>query len=108
MTRLLEQWAADADLVVIDAPPLLPVADTQVLLDEPRVDAYLIVGRDHFTKRDDARSTAQLLEPRKLRGVGLVVNGVRRLAGGTSYYSATGSSSAGVANGRPADRLRAR
>ena len=83
MARLLEQWAADADLVVIDAPPLLPVADTQVLLDHPRVDAYLIVGRENFTKRDDARSTAQLLEPRKLRGVGLVVNGVRRLAGGT-------------------------
>lgn len=107
MARLLEQWAADADLVVIDAPPLLPVADTQVLLDHPRVDAYLIVGRDNFTKRDDARSTAQLLEPRKLRGVGLVVNGVRRLAGGTYYYSAT-DNPAGATNGRPAARSRAR
>ena len=86
MTRLLEQWAAEADLIVIDAPPLLPVADAQVLLDQGRMDAFLVVGRDHHTKRDDARSTAQLLEPRQLRGVGLVVNGVRRVAGGTYYY----------------------
>jgi Mrp family chromosome partitioning ATPase len=38
---LLEQLATEADLVVVDTPPLLPVADTQALLDQPQLDAYL-------------------------------------------------------------------
>lgn len=106
MGRLLEQLAADAELVVVDAPPLLPVADTQVLLDNPQLDAYLVVGREYFTKRAEARSTRQLLEPRELRSVGLVVNCVRRLAGGQYDYGAT-DSPAGVATARDRNASRA-
>ena len=86
MGELLGQLAADADLVVLDAPPLLPVADAQALLDHPQVDAYLIVGRVNFTKRDEARVTRQRLDQRELAGVvGLAINGVHHVAGG-SYY----------------------
>jgi polysaccharide biosynthesis transport protein len=107
MGRLLERLANDADLVVVDAPPLLPVADTQALLDHPQLDAYLVVGRVYFTKRDEARYTRQLLEPRELRGVGLVVNCVRKLAGGHYYYDAP-DTSAEVGITRQASTSRAR
>lgn len=83
--RLLEQLAADADLVVLDAPPLLPVADTLALLDHPQLDVCLIVGRAAFTKRKEAQYTRQRLEGHALTGVGLVVNGVRHLAGDYHY-----------------------
>lgn len=90
MGALLEQLAADADLVVLDAPPLLPSADAQALLDLPQLDAYLIVGRENFTKRDEARYARQRLEQHELSGVGLVVNGVRRLAGSDYYHKRLG------------------
>ena len=86
MGRLLERLAVDADLVVLDAPPLLPVADAQALLDHAQLDAYVIVGRANFTKREEARDVRQRLERRKLTGVGLVVNGVHHVAGGDYYH----------------------
>ena len=89
MGALLERLAADADLVILNAPPLLPVADAQALLDHPQLDAYLIVARVNFTKRDEARKVRQLLERRELSGVGLVINGVRDLAGGDYYHAPT-------------------
>ena len=113
MGRLLEQLAADADLVVLDAPPLLPVADAQALLDHTQLDAYLIVARVNFTKRDEARNVRQRLERRELNGVGLVINGVRHLAGGDYYHAPmTGRPTRGArrrrrtvgARRRPADR----
>ena len=87
MGHLLEQLAAYADLVILDAPPLLPVADAQALLDQIELDAYLVVGRINFTKRDDARITRKRLERRSRTSVGLVVNGVHEIAGGDVYYS---------------------
>jgi polysaccharide biosynthesis transport protein len=87
MGNLLEQLAAEADLVVLDAPPLLPVADAQALLDRSELDACLVVGRLNFTKRDEARLTRRRLDRGQLSAVGLVVNGVRELTGGDAYYT---------------------
>jgi Mrp family chromosome partitioning ATPase len=100
MGHVLEQLAADADLVVVDAPPLLPVADTRALLDQPQLDAYLLVGREDFTKRDEARYTKQLLDSRELRGVGLVINCARQLAGGRHYQYEAADRSVGVGRAR--------
>jgi capsular exopolysaccharide synthesis family protein len=86
MGHLLDHFAAHADLVVVDAPPMVPVADGQALLDVAQLDAYILVSRVNFTKRDEARRAHQLMERRNLSRVGLVVNGVRQLTGG-GYYS---------------------
>ena len=94
MARVIEQLTADADLVVLDAPPLLPVADAQALLDHPQVDVCVVVSRVYFTKRDEARRTRQLLELREMGGIALVVNGVRQVTGG-HYYGATAVSTPG-------------
>ena len=87
MADVLERLAEPADLVVLDAPPLLPVADTHALLDHPQVDAYLVVGRVGYTKRDEARLARQRLARRDLVNMGLVVNGGHQRAGGYDYHS---------------------
>lgn len=76
--------AATADLVVIDAAPLLPVVDTRTLLDQVAIDACLIVGRVGTTTRDQTRRVRAVLERRQLSGVGLVVNDPNET--GSTYY----------------------
>jgi capsular exopolysaccharide synthesis family protein len=75
MTHLLGELARSADLVVIDSPPLLPVADAQVLLEQPVIDATLIVCRTYMTTRDQARRCRAVLERQRVRNAALVVVG---------------------------------
>jgi succinoglycan biosynthesis transport protein ExoP len=86
MGLLLERLAERADLVVVDAPPLLPVADADALVDHSQVDAFLVVGRADLTTRDDVRAVRRRLARRDLTKMGLVINGVRHVAGGDAYY----------------------
>jgi capsular polysaccharide biosynthesis protein len=44
MRGVLRELSDLADLVVLDCPPLLPVADSHVLLDNPQVDACIVVS----------------------------------------------------------------
>jgi polysaccharide biosynthesis transport protein len=90
MSALLAELAAEFDLVVLDAPPLLPVVDAQVLLDHPQVEAYLMVARVFSTTRDEARRARVVLERHGLRTVGLVINGLHG-RDGYDYYGATES-----------------
>lgn len=75
MGNLLADLAVDASLVVIDAPPLLPVADAQILLANRAVDACLLVCRAKRTDRHDAERVRELLDGLRPRAVGLVVTG---------------------------------
>ena len=86
MGELLRELAEEVDLVILDAPPLLPVADAQVLLDHPQVDACLVVARAYSTTRDEARRSRAVLERHRRRNLGLVVNGLRELDSGYEYY----------------------
>ena len=86
MGELIAQLAAMADLVIIDAPPLLPVADTDALLDHPQIDAFVMVGRPGLTTQDEVRAARRRLARRDISRMGLVVNGVTALAGGEAYY----------------------
>jgi polysaccharide biosynthesis transport protein len=75
MALMIEDLARQADLVVIDSPPLLPVADAQVLLDQPVIDASLIVCRAYVTTTDEARRCRAVLERERVRKAALVVVG---------------------------------
>jgi capsular exopolysaccharide synthesis family protein len=86
MSAVLRDLADEADLVILDAPPLLPVADAQVLLDLPEVDACLVVGRAYKTNRDDVRRARVVLETHRLTNLGLVVNGLRQRDTSYAYY----------------------
>jgi capsular exopolysaccharide synthesis family protein len=75
MGMLIEDLSRQADLVVIDSPPLLPVADAQVLLAQPAIDACLIVCRTYLTTRDQARRCRAVLERERVSKAALVVVG---------------------------------
>jgi capsular exopolysaccharide synthesis family protein len=93
LAGVFARLASDADLLVIDSAPLLPVADTRTLLDELEVDICLIVGRLGTTTRDQARRTRLVLDQRKLANIGLVVDELT--ATGGAYYGDDRSVTAG-------------
>ncbi len=77
MNEVLLDLLDEAQIVILDAPPLLPVADTHALLDNSVIDTALIVARVNRTTRDQARRAHAILERHPDRTFGLVVNGVR-------------------------------
>ncbi len=85
MRDALADLAQAYDLVILDAPPLLPVADSQVLLDNPMIDAVIIVGRPYLTTRDQISATLSILKRHPTTGVGLVINGSHNRDGSYSY-----------------------
>lgn len=89
MATVIDRLRGEAEFIILDAPPLLPVADAQVLLDHPQINACLIVGRALVTQREDARRAAAVIERHRLSNVGLVVNAVRKSG---AYYEYYGSS----------------
>ena len=86
MRGVLRELSELADLVVLDCPPLLPVADSHVLLDNPQVDACIVVGRAYHTTRDEARRARAVLDQHPLQALGLVINGLRDIDGTYDYY----------------------
>jgi polysaccharide chain length determinant protein (PEP-CTERM system associated) len=83
MHEFLEESFRDHDLVVLDAPPVLALADAQVLT--ALVDAVILVVRAGWPPFDLARDAIALLKPKI---VGLVVNGMKGIpAKGYRYGS---------------------
>jgi succinoglycan biosynthesis transport protein ExoP len=101
MSRVLQELKLEAQFIVLDAPPLLPVADSQVLLDSDHVDACLLVGRAYVTTRDEVRRTRAVLDRHRMRNLGLVVNGTREVDADYDY-SGDAESSRPSAYGRTA------
>lgn len=83
VSDMLAELASDDAIVVIDAPPLNPVADAQVLLNNPAIHAALIVARVGHTTRDQVQRARAILDRHMLQPVGLVVTGTR--ANGRRY-----------------------
>jgi non-specific protein-tyrosine kinase len=63
-----------ADIVVIDSPPVLAVADALAVA--PLADAVLVVVDVHRTSRDALKRTAQLIRQAQPGVVGIVLNKV--------------------------------
>jgi polysaccharide chain length determinant protein (PEP-CTERM system associated) len=82
MGDFLEEALREHDLVVLDAPPILAVADAQVLTS--MVDAAILVIRAGSSPYDLVRNALGLLKPKT---IGVVVNGVARLPVKDYYYS---------------------
>jgi capsular exopolysaccharide synthesis family protein len=83
---LLEQVCAWFDWVVIDSPPILPLADTTVWA--RFVDGILLVAREGTTEKRQLERGLQTLDKSKLLGV--VLNGYTN-ADHTDYYQRYGS-----------------
>jgi capsular exopolysaccharide synthesis family protein len=81
LSRLMEQLAAWFDWIIIDSPPVLPLADTSVW--GRLADGILLVTREGTTKRRQLQSGLQALEQSKL--LGTVVNSCAS-TDHTNYY----------------------
>jgi polysaccharide biosynthesis transport protein len=109
VAALLADLAADDTMVVIDAPPLNPVADAQVLLNNPAIHAALIVARLGHTTRDQVQRARSILDRHMLQPVGLVVTGVRSPGrSGYEVYGPTEPTLADAADAMPVESSRHR
>ena len=97
--ELLRNLAAQADIVLVDCPPVLPVTDGIVL--SQRVDATVLVVSAGTTTRKAAHRAAEMLQQVNAPLVGAVLNGVTEETGyggyASRYYAAEGLSPEGAA-----------
>ncbi len=77
LTEMLSELVSKDGIVVVDAPPLNPVADAQVLLNNPAIHAAIIVARAGRTRRDAVRRARAILDRHMVEPVGIVVTGLR-------------------------------
>lgn len=70
--ELLGRLAAGADIVLLDAPPIIAVSDAAVLAS--KVDGVILVINAGKTRRDLARRAKSLLEKVNARVLGVVLN----------------------------------
>lgn len=82
--RTLEQISSDADVVLLDCPPVLGFSDA--LITAGQVDGVLIVGRSSVTKREALRSATATLSQGNIRMLGLILNQRPNGAAGDGYY----------------------
>jgi non-specific protein-tyrosine kinase len=83
--RVLEALRRSADLIVLDSPPTLAVADALLLAQ--RTDATLLVVDTGRTRADSVRQAVVALRQSGTRLLGAVLNKqARRAAYGSSYY----------------------
>jgi capsular exopolysaccharide synthesis family protein len=99
MPEVLALAREAADVVVVDSPPLLPVADTRVLLRLNGVDGVIMIGRAGVTRRDRLRSAVRILAQSGLRVFGMVVTDVKT-SSRSEYYSYLDPDDERSANGR--------
>jgi receptor protein-tyrosine kinase len=93
ISDLLSELASDGSMVIVDVPPLNPVADAQVLLNSPVINAAILVARIDRTTREEVRLASSILDQHKVTPVGIVVTGVsdtRRYGYGYGSYEAPG------------------
>jgi capsular exopolysaccharide synthesis family protein len=112
LAEIFDALKAHAEFVVIDSAPVLPVADTRVLLDGIDLDACLIIARAGVTTRDQVRRARFIFERRQMKSIGLVVNALAEATNGYDYYGigepdAFGSSTAAGGSLRRTERTSA-
>lgn len=81
---LIARLRSSYDMVIIDAPPLLPVADASVLAQ--LADGVIVVVRHASTTRDQLEEAVNRLQHVGARLYGVVVNMVAKRAIGSYYY----------------------
>ena len=88
MASMLEQLTEWFDWILIDSPPLLPLADTSVL--SRLADGVLLITRQGTSKKRPLEKGLEIVDRRKLLGV--VLNCAQGTAYGRYYYYRKSSS----------------
>lgn len=100
MAQLLSELGREVDVVVLDAPPVVPVTDAQVLA--ALVDGVIFVSRDGRTGRGAIQEALRRLDLVDAPVVGCVLNG----ASSSDNYSDDYGYAAYAASTRPRPSLR--
>ncbi len=92
ISEIISELSDEESIVIIDAPPLNPVADAQVLMNSPAVHAAIVVARVGKTTREEVHRARSILDQHMIEPVGLIVTGLYD-AGRYGYeaYAAAGS-----------------
>lgn len=86
MKRLFDQLAEWADWIIVDAPPVLSVADTSAVA--RWADGVLMVSAAGYTTREMAKASREMLAGVGARLIGIVIWGLKDRGGnGSSYRS---------------------
>ncbi|WP_404455324.1 CpsD/CapB family tyrosine-protein kinase [Oceanobacillus kapialis] len=90
-SRKMEQFLIDArqsyDMVIFDTPPVLAVADAQILANI--VDGSLLVVRSKHTENESLEKAKEALEPARAKLLGAVLNDREKKASNYHYYYGT-------------------
>ncbi|MBE9376492.1 polysaccharide biosynthesis tyrosine autokinase [Saccharopolyspora sp. HNM0983] len=84
MSELLDALRSRYEMVLLDAPPLLPVTDAAVLT--AACDGAVLVGRYKSTSRSDVRAAAAALDRVSARVLGTVLSVAPQPARSYGYY----------------------
>lgn len=88
MKNLLDEATARYDFVIVDSPPVLSVADANLLA--PFMDGAIIVVDAKKTRRSPLAHAVSSLEAAGGRIIGVVLNKVRRSRSRSAYYEDSG------------------
>jgi capsular exopolysaccharide synthesis family protein len=83
LSALMDQLTEWFDWIIIDSPPVLPLADTSVWM--RLADGILLITRQGTTEKRQLQRGLEALEPKKL--IGALVNGSKNAADSNYYYS---------------------
>jgi capsular exopolysaccharide synthesis family protein len=84
LPALMDQLSGLFDWIVIDSPPVMPLADTSVWM--RLTDGILLVARQGITEKRQLQRGLEALEPKKV--IGAVLNGSKSTLPGDYYYTA--------------------
>lgn len=83
LPELLRRWAGAYDVVLIDTPPVLSVADTFVIA--PHTDGLILVVESNETSIPEVQRVLQTVRTSQAKLLGVVVNKIRRGQQGYDY-----------------------
>lgn len=84
LSALMDQLSELFDWIVIDSPPVMPLADTSVWM--RLTDGILLVARQGITEKRQLQRGLEVLEPKKV--IGALLNGSKSTLPADYYYTA--------------------
>jgi capsular exopolysaccharide synthesis family protein len=85
LSTLMDQLAAAFDWIIIDSPPVLPLADTSVWM--RLADGILLTTRQGTTEKRQLQRGIEAIEPKKM--LGALVNSSKHASASDYYYGPT-------------------
>jgi Mrp family chromosome partitioning ATPase len=80
---MMDELTAWFDWIIIDSPPVMPLADTSVWM--RLADGILLVARQGISEKRQLQRGLEALEPKKM--IGALLNGSKRSDRSNHYYA---------------------